>query len=149
MSISPSNLPSKVTKDPENLQLNIRSWRITNGLHASLRYASQGIVYGVSSQRNLRIHILSGIATFSAGIWLNIKLELLLIVLLAVALLIVLELFNTALESMVDLAVGKNFHPLARVIKDCAAAAVLVAALNFSLVVLLIICPPLLTRIGF
>ena len=61
---------------------------------------------------------------------------------------LVLELLNTATEAVVDLAIGRQFHPLARIAKDCAAAAVLVAALSSMMIALLLLIPPLLQRLG-
>ena len=49
---------------------------------------------------------------------------------------------------MVDLAIGRKYHPLARIAKDCAAAAVLVAALASMLIAALLLVPPLLARLG-
>jgi len=65
-----------------------------------------------------------------------------------VAAVLVLELLNTAIESVVDLAIGRRFHPLAKVAKDCAAAAVLVASISSLVIALLLVLPPLLVRLG-
>ena len=61
---------------------------------------------------------------------------------------LVLELLNTAIEAAVDLAIGRRFHPLARIAKDCAAAAVLVSAISSMLIALLLLLPPLILRLG-
>jgi diacylglycerol kinase (ATP) len=61
---------------------------------------------------------------------------------------LVLELLNTAIEAVVDLTVGTRFHPLAKIAKDCAAAAVLVAAIASLLVAGLLLVPPLLHLLG-
>ena len=55
----------------------------------------------------------------------------------------VLELLNTALESVVDLTVGQHYHELAKTAKDCAAGAVLISALASLLVASYILLPPL------
>ena len=62
---------------------------------------------------------------------------------------LVLELLNTAIEAVVDLAIGRRYHPLARIAKDCAAAAVLVAAISSLLIALFLLLPPLLLRLNF
>ena len=67
---------------------------------------------------------------------------------LTVASVLVLELLNTSIEAVVDLAIGRRFHPLARIAKDCAAAAVMVAAIGSLLVAVLLLLPPLLNRLG-
>ncbi|NER83765.1 MAG: diacylglycerol kinase family protein, partial [Leptolyngbya sp. SIO1D8] len=54
-----------------------------------------------------------------------------------------LELINTALEAVVDLTVQQNYHELAKIAKDCAAGAVLIAALIAIWVGVCLILPPL------
>jgi diacylglycerol kinase len=57
------------------------------------------------------------------------------------------EFINTAIEAVVDLA-SPNKHPLAKIGKDVGAAAVLVAAFATALIGLLILGPPLLTKLS-
>ena len=47
-----------------------------------------------------------------------------------------------------SLAIGRRYHPLARIAKDCAAAAVLTAAISSMLIALFLLLPPLLLRLG-
>ena len=61
---------------------------------------------------------------------------------------LVVELLNTAIESVVDLAIGKRFHPLAQIAKDCSAGAVLVASISSVLIAVLLLFPPLLKQLG-
>ncbi len=124
------------------------AWRIAGDLPSSFRYAAQGLGYGFISQRNFRIHLCIGIIVFGLGLWLNLRVEQLAILVLTVASVLVLELLNTAIEAVVDLAIGRRFHPLARIAKDCAAAAVMVAAIGSLLVAVLLLLPPLLNRLG-
>ena len=109
------------------------AWQVASDLPASFRYAAQGLIYGFRSQRNFRIHVVTGVCVFGLGLWLQLPLPQLAVLVLTVAAVLVLELINTATEAVVDLG-GRQFHPLARIAKDCAAAAVLVAALS-SLVI--------------
>ena len=51
-------------------------------------------------------------------------------------------------RQVVDLAIGRRYHPLARIAKDCAAAAVLTAAISSLLIALFLLLPPLLLRLG-
>ena len=124
------------------------AWRIAGDLPSSFRYAAQGLGYGFISQRNFRIHLIIGVIVFGLGLWLNLRVEQLAILVLTVASVLVLELLNTAIEAVVDLAIGRRFHPLARIAKDCAAAAVMVAAIGSLLVAVLLLLPPLLNRLG-
>jgi len=133
---------------PRRLSKRIGAWTVAGDLPSSFRYAAKGLIYGFTSQRNFRIHVITGAAVFSLGLWLGLSLERLAVLVLTVAAVLVLELLNTATEAVVDLAIGRQFHPLARIAKDCAAAAVLVAALASMLIALLLLLPPLLARLG-
>jgi diacylglycerol kinase (ATP) len=106
------------------------------------------LLYGFRSQRNFRIHVVTGAVVFAMGLWLQLPLGQLAVLVLTVTAVLVLELLNTATEAVVDLAIGRRFHPLARIAKDCAAAAVLVAALASLLIAGLLLLPPLLARLG-
>jgi len=129
-------------------RLRAGAWKVAGDLPASFRYAAQGLAYGFSSQRNFRIHVVTGLVVFLLGLWLQLTPDRLAVLVLTVAAVLVLELLNTATEAVVDLAIGRQFHPLARIAKDCAAAAVLVAALSSMMIALLLLVPPLLRRLG-
>ena len=129
-------------------RLRVGAWKVAGDLPASFRYAAQGLAYGFASQRNFRIHVFIGLVVFCLGLWLQLSLDRLAVLVLTVAAVLVLELLNTATEAVVDLAIGRQFHPLARIAKDCAAAAVLVAALSSMMIALLLLVPPLLHRFG-
>jgi len=124
------------------------AWQVAGDLPASFRYATQGLAYGFRSQRNFRIHVVTGAVVFGLGLWLQLPLEQLAVLVLTVAAVLVLELLNTATEAVVDLAIGRRFHPLAKIAKDCAAAAVLVAALSSLVIATLLLLPALLVRLG-
>ena len=124
------------------------AWQVAGDLPASFRYAAQGLIYGFASQRNFRIHVVMGAVVFGLGLWLQLPTAQLAVLVLTVAAVLVLELLNTATEAVVDLAIGRQFHPLAKIAKDCAAAAVLVAALSSLMIALLLLVPPLLSRLG-
>jgi diacylglycerol kinase len=81
------------------------------------------------------------------GLWLGLgRLEWAIIV-LTVGLVWMAEFVNTALEAVVDLA-SPDLHPLAKVGKDVAAAAVLVGACTAVVVGLLVLGPPLWARLA-
>lgn len=111
----------------------------------SFYYAGQGLCYAFASQRNFRIHL--GIGTV-ALIWsasVHLPLVQTAVIVLTIGLVLALELVNTALEAVVDLTVGQTYHDLARIAKDCAAAAVLVTALAAVGVAGLLLVPASLT----
>ena len=132
----------------DQLPRRLRAWQVARDLPASFRYAAQGLGYAFVSQRNFRIHLATGLVVFGLALWLQLSVDRLAVLVLTVAAVLVLELLNTATEAVVDLAVGRRFHPLARIAKDCAAAAVLVDALSSLMIALLLLVPPLLLRLG-
>lgn len=127
--------------------MRVGAYKVARDLPASFRYAAQGLVYAFASQRNFRLQLAMGSLALTLGLWLHLNVLELGVLVLTVAAVLVLELLNTATEAAVDLAIGRQFHPLARVAKDCAAAAVLVAAMASILIALLLLSPPLWQRI--
>lgn len=107
------------------------------------RCALEGIEDAISTQRHLRIHLV--VAGFVAlfGLLLGLPYADLVLLLMAIALVVITELLNTAVELTVDL-VSPAPHPIARRAKDIAAGAVLIAALVAAAVGLIILAPPLL-----
>ncbi|MBZ0168348.1 MAG: diacylglycerol kinase family protein [Kofleriaceae bacterium] len=107
------------------------------------RCALQGIEDALSTQRHLRIHVV--VAGFVAlfGLLLGLPHIDLVLLLMAIALVIITELLNTAVELTVDL-VSPTLHPIAGRTKDIAAGAVLIAALVAAAVGIIILAPPLL-----
>lgn len=112
----------------------------------SFRYAFAGWWFVIRTQRNAWIHALASILVLFLAAWLQLKRYEWAILILAIAGVWISEFINTAIEAVVDLSTP-NHHPLARVGKDVGAAAVLIAALASVLVGLLILAPPLWTRI--
>ncbi|GIP39616.1 diacylglycerol kinase [Paenibacillus sp. J31TS4] len=94
----------------------------------SFRYAYEGLKHALATQRNMKFHFAASLVALLSALWLRLgKLEILFL-LAAITLVIVTELINTAVEKAVDLAMPDR-HPLAKIAKDVAAGAVLVAAL--------------------
>jgi diacylglycerol kinase len=112
-------------------------------LGQSFRHAFRGLWHAFRSQRNVRIHAAAAVLVLGAGILFGATpLELALIV-LTIAMVIVAELINSALEAVVDLA-APYIDPLAGIAKDVAAAAVLLTALTAVVVGALILGPRLI-----
>ena len=133
-----------------NLQkLNKRSsWKIAKDLPTSFLYAAKGLKYAFSTQRNFRIHVGFALGAFGLSFFLGLNKSDLAIMALTATSVLVVELLNTAIESVVDLAIGKRFHPLAQIAKDCSAGAVLVASISSVLIAVLLLFPPLLKQLG-
>ena len=108
----------------------------------SLKYASAGIYFMVRTQRNMRLHVVAGFSAFGLAAALGLPRLQLAVLAVVCSLVVICEMFNTAVENAVDLATHRR-HPLAKAAKDVAAAAVLAAALNAVLVGLLLMGPPL------
>ncbi|MGB3787423.1 MAG: diacylglycerol kinase family protein [Phormidesmis sp.] len=125
-----------------------QSWQIAPNLFTSFRYAWAGISYAFRTQRNFRIH--SGIGALAMFLCWTLKVSNLeiAVVCLTIGAVLVMEILNTALESLVDLTVGQNYHALAKVAKDCAAGAVLMAAIVALIIAVLVFAPPLWAILG-
>ncbi len=107
----------------------------------SFKYAIEGVVYCLKTQRNMRIHTVFGILVFIAGMYFKVtRLELAILVIVSSSV-VIAEMFNTAIESAIDLY-SRQRHPLAKIAKDVAAAAVLLSAFSAAVVGLLILGPP-------
>jgi diacylglycerol kinase (ATP) len=95
----------------------------------SFNFAVEGIIHVVRTQRNMRIHLLAAVVVLVAAIWVGVsKLELIAL-LLAIAFVFITEMINSALEQAIDVATT-SFDPLAKLAKDVAAGAVLIATVN-------------------
>ncbi len=110
----------------------------------SFRYAHKGASHALRHERNLWIHSLLALLALAAAVWLRLSSTELAIVVLTIALVIVTEMVNTALEETVNLVKPEN-HPLAALAKNIAAGAALTAA-AFAVVVGLLIFLPRLMR---
>ena len=105
------------------------SVRRTPVILQSLNWAFEGVIHVLRTQRNMRIHFALATAVlilaFSYGVT---KLELMAL-LVAISFVLIAEMVNTAIEATIDLATT-SFDPLAKIAKDIAAGAVLIAAVN-------------------
>src|SRR5918997_6529702 len=100
------------------------------------------MISAVRTQRNMRFHVIAAVMVLVASLFVGVsKLELAVLV-LTILLVFVTELFNTAMEFVVDLAT-REFHPLAKLAKDVSAGAVLVSSVGAVLVGYLILADDL------
>lgn len=111
-------------------------------LWASFRFAFAGLFYIVRTQRNARIHLLIAALAVAAGLWLGLDRMSWAVLILTMGFVFSIEVLNTVIETLVDLT-SPEIHPLAKIAKDAAAAAVLVAALIAVIVGLIVLGPPL------
>ncbi|BCX13339.1 MAG: diacylglycerol kinase [Thermosynechococcus sp.] len=125
-----------------------RSYRVASCLLNSFRYAWAGVVYTFQTQRNFRIHTAVGLSAIALSGLLKLPPVEVAVILLTIGIVMGLELLNTALEAIVDLTVGREYHELARIAKDCAAGAVLLSAIAAVGVAMALIVPPLVDPIA-
>jgi len=93
----------------------------------SFNDAIEGIIYAVKSQFNMKVHIAIAVLVLVASILLSVSRMEFLLVIIAVCIVLVTEMFNSALELTLDFIVDR-YHPLARLIKDMSAGAVFIAS---------------------
>jgi diacylglycerol kinase (ATP) len=95
----------------------------------SFNFAFEGVIHVLRTQRNLRIHFAIAAAVLIAAVSVGVdKLELMAL-LIAISFVLIAEMLNTALEAGIDVATT-SFDPLAKLAKDIAAGAVLIATVN-------------------
>lgn len=99
----------------------------------SFNYAIDGIIYTVRTQRNMKIHMCVTLLVLILCLFFDISKIEMLILAITISMVIGAELFNTAIEAVIDMNTN-YYHPLAKIAKNVAAGAVVVTALNAVLV---------------
>ena len=110
----------------------------------SFGYALRGIVQLFKTETHAKLHLLAAIAVVGLGFLLRVSSTDWAILVLCIALVIVAEALNTAIEATVDL-VSPDYHVLARKAKDVAAGAVLLAAIAAAIIAVIIFLPKIFT----
>jgi diacylglycerol kinase (ATP) len=95
----------------------------------SFNYAFEGIIHVLRTQRNLRIHFLAAVLVFGGAIAVGVSRLQLIALVLAIAFVLVAEMLNTAIEGVIDVSTT-SFDPNAKLAKDIAAGAVLIASIT-------------------
>ena len=93
----------------------------------SLNYAFEGIIHVLRTQRNMRIHFAIAVVVMVTAVAFDVTKIELISLLLAISFVLIAEMVNTAVEATIDIAAAR-FDPLAKLAKDIAAGAVLIAA---------------------
>ncbi|MBC8142803.1 MAG: diacylglycerol kinase family protein [Armatimonadetes bacterium] len=132
---SGDTLPSSTGRDDKR-------WRPANVL-LSFGHAASGIRETFHAERNFRFHVVLSAFVLLAGLLLHLSPLRMVALLFAIGFVWAAELFNTAIEAAVDLAMP-TYHPLAKRAKDAAAGGVLVAALTAAIIGATIFLPALL-----
>jgi len=100
-----------------------------HGFRESLMIALKGLGYLFIYHRNMRIIFLSGMAAFLAGIYFKLRGIELVALCITITLVFMAEMFNTAIELLIDRS-GRKYHPLIKLVKDISASVVLIASIN-------------------
>jgi diacylglycerol kinase (ATP) len=132
---------------PEVVSGREMSWKVAENLFVSFKHAWAGVSYTFTTQRNFRIHVAIGSLAIGLSLFLQLAAVKVAAIGLTIGLVLSFELLNTAIESVVDLTIERNYHPLAKLAKDCAAGAVLISAMASILVAGVLILPPLFAAI--
>ena len=104
----------------------------------SFKYAFAGIRHCLRYGRSFKIHVAAAVAVMGVAAYFKASAVSMALLLIAIALVLAAEMFNTAIEKAVDVATAER-HPLAKTAKDVAAGAVLVTAVFAVLIGILVI----------
>lgn len=106
----------------------------------SFKYAIEGIISSFKTERNMKIHVLAMIIVIALGLFFKLNKVEWCFIIIAIASVISAELFNTAIETVVDM-VSPERNPKAKLVKDIAAGAVLVVAIGAAIIGFIIFGP--------
>jgi diacylglycerol kinase len=115
---------------------------------SSFTYAVAGWLYMLRRQKNTRIQAVASIVVMALALYLQVDFTGLALLIITITIVWMAEFLNAAVEAVVNLATSE-LHPMAKVGKDVAAAAVLMGAVAAVMVGLLVLGPPLLHRLGW
>jgi diacylglycerol kinase len=114
----------------------------SRNIRESFRFAFSGLWYALRTQRNVRIHLIIAAGVVALGLWLGLSPTRWAVLVLTIGFVLASEMLNTVAEALVDL-VSPGYHPLAKMVKDVTAGAVLLASIISAIVGLLVLGPPL------
>ena len=89
------------------------------------RAAFHGIIHTFRTQRHMRVHLYITMTVVLGAFFLDLHIREILVLMFMITFVLVAEMFNSAIEAVVDL-VSPNYHPLAKFAKDISAGAVLI-----------------------
>ena len=128
-------------KNINSLKNRIESYKTSSNLLKSFKYAFSGISYVLKTSRNFKIQLIFAFTSLMIGFLLQINQSNYVILIATIMSVLILEILNTSIESMVDLVVKKEFSSLAKISKDTSAGAVLLASINSVIIAVYIFVP--------
>lgn len=118
------------------------SYKVSRNRVVSLGYALSGWLYMLRWQGNTRIQAAASVACLGLALLLRVSFLEMAVLILTISIVWMAEFINAAVEAVVNLA-SPDYHPMAKVAKDVASAAVLLGVVASILIGLLILGPPL------
>lgn len=112
----------------------------------SLGYALAGWLYMLRWQKNTRLQSVASILVLAVALWLQVSFVEIAILILTITVVWMAEFINAAVEATINL-MTTEIHPMAKVAKDVASAAVLLGVVASMLIGLLILGPPLIEKL--
>ena len=128
-------------KKINTLKNRIESYKTSSNLLKSFKYAFSGISYVLKTSRNFKIQLFFAVTSLMIGFLLQISQSNYLILIATIMSVLILEILNTSIESIVDLVVKKEFSSLAKIAKDTSAGAVLLASIYSVIIAVYIFVP--------
>ena len=128
-------------KKINSLKNRIESYKTSSNVLKSFKYAFSGISYVLKTSRNFKIQLIFAVTSLMIGFLLQISQINYVILIATIMSVLILEILNTSIESIVDLVVKKEFSSLAKISKDTSAGAVLLASINSVIIAVYIFVP--------
>ena len=128
-------------KKINSLKIRIKSYKTSSNVLKSFKYAFSGISYVLKTSRNFKIQLIFAVTSLMIGFLLQISQSKYVILIATIMSVLILEILNTSIESIVDLVVKKEFCSLAKISKDTSAGAVLLASINSVIIAVYIFVP--------
>jgi len=103
--------------------------RVRPSVIESFNFAIEGVIHVLRTQRNMRLHFAAAVVVIVVAVAVGVSKIELSVLLISIAFVLVAEMINTAVEGTID-AATTSFDPMAKLAKDIAAGAVLIASVN-------------------
>jgi diacylglycerol kinase (ATP) len=103
--------------------------RVRPSVIESFNFAIEGVIHVLRTQRNMRLHFAAAVVVIVVAVAVGVSKIELSVLLISIAFVLVAEMINTAIEGAID-AATTSFDPMAKLAKDIAAGAVLIASVN-------------------
>ena len=128
-------------KKINSLENRKESYKTSSNVLVSFKYEFNGISYVLKTSKNFKIQLIFAVISLMIGFLLQIRISNYVILIATIMSVLILEILNTSIESVVDLVVKKEFSSLAKISKDTSAGAVLLASINSVIIAVYIFIP--------